>query len=142
MAKKNYREIYNTINAVEGFDPAKVVEQNEEGDSVLRIRDRLAWFKLKCPNGRIETDLHSFNGNIAIVKASIFAEVHYNSSGTTENNSTQRSFYSTPLIFNGQSVQEINFILDLESSSHIKSEFEILNEFLATNSCKYLNSRP
>lgn len=63
-------------------------------------------------------------------KASIFAEVHYNSSGTTENNSTQRSFYSTPLIFNGQSVQEINFILDLESSSHIKSEFEILNELL------------
>ena len=74
MAKKNYREIYNSINAVEGFDPAKVVEQNEEGDSVLRIRDRLAWFKLKCPNGRIETELHSFNGNIAIVKASIFTE--------------------------------------------------------------------
>lgn len=74
MAKKNYREIYNTINAVEGFDPAKVVETDEEGNLVLRVKDRLAWFKLKHPNGRVLTNLHSFDGNMAIVKGFVYNE--------------------------------------------------------------------
>ena len=63
-------------------------------------------------------------------KASVFAEVHYSQGGTNENSGLPRSFYSAPLVFNGQSIQEINFVLDLETDKPVKSEFETLNDIL------------
>lgn len=63
-------------------------------------------------------------------KASIFAEVHYEKGGTNETDGKPKSFYSAPLVFNGQSIQEINFVLDLETDKAIKSEFESINDSL------------
>lgn len=62
-------------------------------------------------------------------KASLFAEVHYKKGKLNAKNGPHR-FYSAPLVFNGQSVQEINFVLDLESTLKNKSEFEYLDEIL------------
>ncbi len=61
-------------------------------------------------------------------KASLFAEVHYKNGG--EGNDSPRSFYSAPLVFNGKSAQEINFVLDLETDKPIESEFERLDNVL------------
>lgn len=63
-------------------------------------------------------------------KASIFAEVKYGQGGTTPESNLPQTFYSAPLVFNGQSVQEINFVLDLETDKPIKSEFESLDDVL------------
>lgn len=63
-------------------------------------------------------------------KASLYAEVHYAKGGTTPSSGQPRSFYSAPLVFNGQSVQEINFVLDLETDKPYKSEFEALDDLL------------
>ena len=63
-------------------------------------------------------------------KASIFAEVKYGQGGTTPESNLPQAFYSAPLVFNGQSVQEINFVLDLETDKPIKSEFESLDDVL------------
>ena len=63
-------------------------------------------------------------------KASIFAEVKYGQGGTTPESNLPQTFYSAPLVFNGQSVQEINFVLDLETDKPVKSEFESLNDVL------------
>lgn len=63
-------------------------------------------------------------------KASIFAEVKYGQGGTTPESNLPQTFYSAPLVFNGQSVQEINFALDLETDKPVKSEFESLNDVL------------
>ncbi len=63
-------------------------------------------------------------------KASIFAEVHYEKGGTNETDGKPKSFYSAPLVFNGQSIQEINFVLDLETDKAIKSEFESIDDSL------------
>lgn len=61
-------------------------------------------------------------------KASLFAEVHYKNGGN--GNDRPRSFYSAPLVFNGKSAQEINFVLDLETDKPIESEFERLDNIL------------
>ena len=63
-------------------------------------------------------------------KASLFAEVHYKNGGKGDSGSSSRSFYSAPLVFNGQSAQEINFVLDLETDKPIESEFERLDSIL------------
>lgn len=63
-------------------------------------------------------------------KASIFAEVKYGQGGTTPESNLPQTFYSAPLVFNGQSVQEINFVLDLETDKPVKSEFESLDDVL------------
>ncbi|MCQ2063979.1 MAG: neuraminidase-like domain-containing protein [Fibrobacter sp.] len=63
-------------------------------------------------------------------KASLFAEVHYKAGGTSPSQKRPCSFYSAPLVFNGQSVQEINFVLDLNASGANKSEFEKLDDLL------------
>ena len=57
-------------------------------------------------------------------KASIFSEIRYGSSDNPER------FFSSPIVFNGQSVQEINFVLDLESDRPLKPEFIGLDESL------------
>lgn len=57
-------------------------------------------------------------------KASIFSEVRY---GTPNN---PKRFFSAPLVFNGQSIQEINFVLDLETDKPIKPEFIALDAML------------
>ena len=63
-------------------------------------------------------------------KASLFAEVHYKNGGKGDSGSSSRSFYSALLVFNGQSAQEINFVLDLETDKPIESEFERLDSIL------------
>ena len=63
-------------------------------------------------------------------KASLFAEVHYKNGGKGDSGSSSRSFYSAPLVFNGRSAQEINFVLDLETDKPIESEFERLDSIL------------
>lgn len=57
-------------------------------------------------------------------KASIFSEIRYG------NPNNPKRFFSAPLVFNGQSIQEINFVLDLETAKTLKSEFESLDELL------------
>ena len=57
-------------------------------------------------------------------KASIFSEIRYG------NPNNPKRFFSAPLVFNGQSIQEINFVLDLETAKSPKSEFENLDELL------------
>ncbi len=63
-------------------------------------------------------------------KASLFAEVHYKNGGDSNDSDSPRSFYSAPLVFNGKSAQEINFVLDLETDKPIESEFERLDNIL------------
>ncbi len=63
-------------------------------------------------------------------KASLFAEVHYKKGGDGNDSDSPRSFYSAPLVFNGKSAQEINFVLDLETDKPIESEFERLDNTL------------
>ncbi len=63
-------------------------------------------------------------------KASLFAEVHYKKGGDGNDSDSPRSFYSAPLVFNGKSAQEINFVLDLETDKPIESEFERLDSIL------------
>ncbi len=63
-------------------------------------------------------------------KASLFAEVHYKKGGDGNDSDCPRSFYSAPLVFNGKSAQEINFVLDLETDKPIESEFERLDSIL------------
>ena len=63
-------------------------------------------------------------------KASLFAEVHYKKGGDGNDSDCPRSFYSAPLVFNGKSSQEINFVLDLETDKPIESEFERLDNVL------------
>lgn len=63
-------------------------------------------------------------------KASLFAEVHYKNGGDGNDSDSPRSFYSAPLVFNGKSAQEINFVLDLETDKPIESEFERLDNIL------------
>lgn len=63
-------------------------------------------------------------------KASLFAEVYYKNGGDGNDSNSPRSFYSAPLVFNGKSAQEINFVLDLETDKPMESEFERLDNIL------------
>lgn len=57
-------------------------------------------------------------------KASIFSEIR---NGDPNN---PKRFFSAPLVFNGKSFQEINFVLDLEADKPTRSEFVALDAVL------------
>lgn len=59
-------------------------------------------------------------------KASIYAEVRYLEIGST----VPKRFISAPLVFNGQSSQEINFVLTDIADTTAQSEYESLDEAL------------
>ena len=95
------------------------------------VPDAYGYYEIKYSSSKIPAGL-KLDSNVAYGKdkASLFAEIHYTEGGTGPSSNLPRSFYSAPLVFNGQSSQEINFVLDLESSCRNKSEFEKIDELL------------
>ena len=61
------------INAVEGFNPADFVRNTvgEEGESdlYLDVKYRLLWFRLHCPNGKIDPELVHLDEKSAVAAA-------------------------------------------------------------------------
>lgn len=93
--------------------------------------DVFGYYEIKYSSSKIPSDLKlNCKDAYGKDKASLFAEVHYEKGGSTPSQNLPRSFYSAPLVFNGQSVQEINFVLDLNASGANKSEFEKLDDLL------------
>ncbi|MBQ3715298.1 MAG: hypothetical protein IJM92_09490 [Fibrobacter sp.] len=92
------------------------------------IQDDFGNYEIQYESSKIPANL-KLDSNVANGKdkASLFAEVRYQKNEST---GTTISFCSAPLVFNGQSVQEINFVLDLESNLRNKSEFEKLDDVL------------
>ena len=92
------------------------------------IQDDFGNYEIQYESSKIPANL-KLDSNVANGKdkASLFAEVRY---PKNESTGTTISFCSAPLVFNGQSVQEINFVLDLESNFRNKSEFEKLDDVL------------
>ena len=66
------------INAVEGFNPADFVRNTvgEEGenDLYLDVKYRLLWFRLHCPNGKIDPELVHLDEKSAVVCCKVYAD--------------------------------------------------------------------
>ena len=66
------------INAVEGFNPADFVRNTvgEEGESdlYLDVKYRLLWFRLHCPNGKIDPELVHLDEKSAVVCCKVYAD--------------------------------------------------------------------
>ena len=66
------------INAVEGFNPADFVRNTvgEEGESdlYLDVKYRLLWFRLRCPNGKIDPELVHLDEKSAVVCCKVYAD--------------------------------------------------------------------
>ena len=66
------------INAVEGFNPADFVRNTvgEEGenDLYLDVKYRLLWFRLRCPNGKIDPELVHLDEKSAVVCCKVYAD--------------------------------------------------------------------
>ena len=94
------------------------------------VLDNFGNYEIQYESSKIPADL-KLDTDVANGKdkASLFAEVCFTKNGPT-GTPISSTFYSAPLVFNGQSVQEINFVLDLQSSLRNKSEFEKLDEVL------------
>lgn len=125
-------------------DDSKSIQNNIEGNGKKKIGsfvkvmlashvtpDDCGCYEIRYSSSKIPVGL-KLDSNVANGKdkASLFAEIHYTKGGTGPSDNRPRSFYSAPLVFNGQSVQEINFVLDLESKYCNKSAFEDLDELL------------
>ena len=67
-----------SINAVEGFNPADFVRNTvgEEGenDLYLDVKYRLLWFRLHCPNGKIDPELVHLDEKSAVVCCKVYAD--------------------------------------------------------------------
>ncbi|MBO7413239.1 MAG: hypothetical protein J6U20_06190, partial [Fibrobacter sp.] len=94
------------------------------------VLDNFGNYEIQYESSKIPADL-KLDTDVANGKdkASLFAEVCFTKNGPT-GTPISSTFYSAPLVFNGQSVQEINFVLDLQSSLRNKSEFEKLDDVL------------
>ena len=65
-------EVIKEINKVDGFDPSQMLKvYDDNSEPYLEVPGRLIWFRLKYPEGSIQTELESFENSMAIVKATI-----------------------------------------------------------------------
>lgn len=139
---KIYGTIKNTLNypLKDNIEVAAFCLYYQEGENGSFVKvmlgspvvpDAFGYYEIKYSSSKIPAGL-KLDSNVAYGKdkASLFAEIHYTEGGTGPSSNLPRSFYSAPLVFNGQSSQEINFVLDLESSCRNKSEFEKIDELL------------
>lgn len=139
---KIYGTIKNTLNypLKDNIEVAAFCLYYQEGENGSFVKvmlgspvvpDAYGYYEIKYSSSKIPAGL-KLDSNVAYGKdkASLFAEIHYTEGGTGPSSNLPRSFYSAPLVFNGQSSQEINFVLDLESSCRNKSEFEKIDELL------------
>lgn len=69
---------FPAINAVEGFNPADFVRNTvgDEGetDLYLDVKYRLLWFRLHCPNGKIDPEIIQLDEKSAVVCCRIYAD--------------------------------------------------------------------
>lgn len=77
--EKGSRKKILEINAVEGFDPTSLTVDitNEDGtvSEHLLVKDRISWFRLKYPEGIIETNPYEANkGNMMVMMCRVYSE--------------------------------------------------------------------
>ena len=64
------------INAVEGFSPAAYARELENGDGTkslyLDVKYRLLWFRLRNPNGKIDTEIVHVDDKSAVVCCKLY----------------------------------------------------------------------
>ncbi len=69
----------NALNRVEGFDPLKLVRriqsEQAEGEAYrLDLPYQKLWFRLACPNGRMELNRLRITDQLAIFEAAVFSD--------------------------------------------------------------------
>lgn len=66
------------LNQIEGFNPAELLTEidgeNNTKEKYLLVRDRIAWFRLKYPEGAIVTNLERLDDKIVVFSASIYTD--------------------------------------------------------------------
>lgn len=79
--EQKMRKMFEGINAVEGFSPKALAYEipAPEGSDLaptlnIAVKDRISWFRLKYPKGKIISEIHSYQNGYAIMKASITDE--------------------------------------------------------------------
>lgn len=76
MAKN--MEIINSLNKVEGFDPAaflsKLQSESEEEQLYLEVKYRKLWFRLKYPLGKIAKRIIKLENDYAIIESRIYLD--------------------------------------------------------------------
>lgn len=68
-------KILKTINKVEGFDPSDflidIQDNSGRSSKYLPVKDRITWFRLVYPSGRIKTGIINLNEKTIIMEAEI-----------------------------------------------------------------------
>ncbi len=79
-----------TINAVDGFNPADFTREltNDDGTKslYLDVKYRLLWFRLHCPDGKIDSEIIRVDDNTDVV-----SRKHYNSTSDRADQYVARS---------------------------------------------------
>ena len=76
--ENNAMEKIPAINAVDGFDPAALTRTiiNDDGSNglYLDVKYRLLWFRLRFPNGKLDTEVLKVTDQFAIVGCKVYTD--------------------------------------------------------------------
>ncbi len=86
------------LNYVDGFDPnSKTIEIQRDGETIkyLCVADRILWFRLKYPNGKIVKSVIELNDRFVVIETKVYVDKKDNVDEFLSNATAQRFYSST-----------------------------------------------